>query len=127
MRPSTRGLQPLAALLLLTASAAAAQDEQRVSISEAAKTFRVLPDECGPNRKTGEIVVCGHRNPSAEYRIPPPTRFDPNGPVASVSRERNRLLGPNAGSLGSCSMTGPNGMTGCLNQRVWRDREQKGE
>jgi hypothetical protein len=117
----------LAALLLLAPAEVAAQDEQPRSISEVARTFRVVPDDCGPKRKSDEIVVCGLRDSSDRYRIPPPARFDPKGPVASVSRERNRLLGPNAAGLGSCSTSGPNGMTGCLNQRVWRDREQKGK
>jgi hypothetical protein len=94
---------------------------------ETVARFRVVPDHCGPKRRPDEIVVCGSRDPSAQYRVPPPARFDPDGPVASVSRERNRLLGPTGGGLGSCSTTGPNGMTGCLNQRVWRDREQKGK
>ncbi|HEX8191431.1 MAG TPA: hypothetical protein VF552_00885 [Allosphingosinicella sp.] len=82
------------------------------------------------NRPAGdEIVVCGERESDERYRLPlvRNQRFDPKGNVDSVSRERNRLLGTNAGgTLGSCTNVGPNGMTGCLNQGVWQRREQKG-
>jgi hypothetical protein len=96
---------------------------------------RLLPRPATPpadceNRPSGEeIVVCGERESDERHRLPlvRNRRFDPNGDVDSVSRERNRLLGTNAGgTLGSCTNIGPNGMTGCLNQGVWQRREQRG-
>src|SRR4051812_26949680 len=42
---------------------------------------------CPPGRSAGDIVVCGRRNDGGGYRLPAPDRFDPAGPVDSVSRE----------------------------------------
>ena len=84
---------------------------------------------CRQPQAVDEIVVCGQREPDEQHRLPlvQAERFDPRGPVDSVSRERNDLLGPAGTPLGSCNNVGPGGMTGCLNQRVWRSREQNGE
>jgi hypothetical protein len=96
---------------------------------------RLLPraraaEPCENRPQAGEeIVVCGEQESDERHRLPlvRDRRFDPAGDVDSVSRERNRLLGTNAGgTLGSCNNVGPNGMTGCLNQGVWQRREQKG-
>jgi hypothetical protein len=92
---------------------------------------RVAPSaaECEAARAGEEIVVCGERESDERHRLPMVRdhRFDPQGNVDSVSRERNRLLGTTqGGTLGSCTNVGPNGMTGCLNQGVWQRREQKG-
>src|SRR3954464_9832106 len=57
---------------------------------------------CPPGRSAGDIVVCGRRNDGGGYRLPAPDRFDPAGPVDSVSRERHRLLDVGASGIGSC-------------------------
>ena len=95
----------------------------------APRTATPPPTVCENAPAGEEIVVCGERESDERYRLPlvRNQRFDPNGNVDSVSRERNRLLGTNAGgTLGSCTNVGPNGMTGCHNQGVWQRREQKG-
>lgn len=61
-----------------------------------------------------EILVCGERGRDESYRLPPkPEGFDPWGDAASVSRQRNALIGPGPAGLGSCSTVGPGGWTGC--------------
>ena len=83
--------------------------------------------ECAVGSTSDEVVVCGRRERGEQYRLPlRQDRFDPGGPVASVSRERNSLLEGQGSALGSCTNVGPNGMTGCLNKEVWRRREQYG-
>jgi hypothetical protein len=84
--------------------------------------------DCEDARERDEIVVCGERESDERYRLPlvRDRRFDPRGNVDSVSRERNRLLGPPGGALGACNNIGPNGMTGCLGLGVWQRREQNG-
>ncbi|WP_372915434.1 hypothetical protein [Sandarakinorhabdus sp.] len=70
---------------------------------------------CPPKRRPDEIVVCADREPArSPYRAPLQVLrgFGERG-TASVSAERNRLLGPDAGSLGSCSAMGAGGWTGC--------------
>jgi hypothetical protein len=79
-------------------------------------------------RKTGtdEIIVCG-RNERSPYRLPvAPPGFDPNGDEDSLSRERNALLEPGDGGIGSCSTVGPGGGSGCMAGRWRREREQHG-
>ena len=89
--------------------------------------LRIMPDDCPVGGNSDEIVVCGRRDQDERFRLPlRAERFDPKGPIDSVSRERNRLLGGHGGGLGSCTNIGPNGMTGCLNHNVWARREQFG-
>jgi hypothetical protein len=121
--------QPLPILALAFAGAA---DVQPVGPPAPQPRIVLTPPsaaECRNAAAGEEIVVCGERESDERYRLPlvRNQRFDPNGNVDSVSRERNRLLGTNAGgTLGSCTNVGPNGMTGCLNQGVWQRREQRG-
>ncbi|HEX8642773.1 MAG TPA: hypothetical protein VF702_02540 [Allosphingosinicella sp.] len=86
------------------------------------------PADCNAPKEGDEIVVCGERESDERHRLPlvRDRRFDPRGNVDSVSRERNRLLGPPGGTLGACNNVGPNGMTGCLGLGVWQRREQNG-
>ena len=88
---------------------------------------RIVRD-CARERAEGRIVVCGSDGDSP-FRLPEAVRdpgWNPNGPVPSASRERNKLLEGDSGGLGSCTTVGPNGMNGCHNKGEWRRREQKG-
>ncbi|WP_439545322.1 hypothetical protein [Sandarakinorhabdus sp.] len=70
---------------------------------------------CPPKTRSDEIVVCTNRDPPpSPYRAPIaiPREFGDRG-TASVSAERNRLLGPDAGFVGTCSGIGPSGPFGC--------------
>jgi hypothetical protein len=69
-------------------------------------------------------VVCGERDQS-EFRLPPATGWDPNGPVDSVSRERHRLMEGGESGIHSCSNSGTAGMTGC-ELRAIRQAQQQG-
>jgi hypothetical protein len=116
----------LALLLLGTVQAAAAPVLPPEPATDALLDIeRLVSGRCAGSREQ-EIVVCGRRDEDRRYRLPPQERFDPKGPVASVSRERNRLLEGERGGLGSCSVVGPNGMTGCLEFGVQRKRQQTG-
>jgi hypothetical protein len=68
-----------------------------------------------PKAKPGEIIVCADPDPpKSPYRLPlelPPERGSKNS--ISVSRERNALIEPDAGGIGSCSTAGAAGMSGC--------------
>lgn len=69
-----------------------------------------------PQRKAGEeIVVCTNRDPlPSPYRAPIdlPRSLGERG-TASVSAERNALLGPDTGTIGTCSTWGAGGAFGC--------------
>jgi hypothetical protein len=71
-----------------------------------------------------DITICGRRNGVGGYRLPEPDRFDPAGPVDSVSRERHRLLDVGAAGIGSCSTVGPGGWTGCM-LNDWRSADEQ--
>jgi hypothetical protein len=76
----------------------------------------------------GEVVVCGEREARSPYRIPePPERFDPNGTVQSVSRERHSLYEVGESGLYSCGNVGPGGHTGCDFRRFKQRLEQHGK
>jgi hypothetical protein len=70
------------------------------------------------DKKGDEITVCAPLEPKrSPYRLPL-TSLPPVGErgTESVSAERNRLLGPDAATIGSCSTMGPGGWTGCRHQ-----------
>ena len=74
---------------------------------------------------SNEIVVCGKQERSP-YRLPePPTGFDPDGGIDSVSRERNALFDVDETGIGSCSNVGPGGSFGCTFKRWKHDQQQR--
>lgn len=82
--------------------------------------------DCSRGSEGDEIVVCGRRNDDARYRVPPSVNgFDPDGPMESVSRERNRMLEGGEAGTGSCSTVGAGGWTGCFALAVNRARQQR--
>jgi hypothetical protein len=81
---------------------------------------------CPPRSRPDEIVVCVDRDPPpSPYRVPlpGPRTFGERG-TASVSAERNGLLGPDVGTIGNCSTWGPGGLYGCSFQRFRENRDQ---
>jgi hypothetical protein len=72
-------------------------------------TLPVISRACRADRDPNAITVCGRRDDGAGYRLPEPDRFDPSGPIDSVSRERHRLLDVGAAGIGSCSTVGAGG------------------
>jgi hypothetical protein len=84
----------------------------------------LIATACRPDGDPDDIMVCGRRNQGGGYRLPAPDRFDPAGPIDSVSRERHRLLDVGAVGIDSCSPVGPGGFTGCeLND--WRHADEQ--
>jgi hypothetical protein len=77
----------------------------------AAGTVSLMPPGwsalCPPKTRLDEIVVCADREPAlSPYRAPLPVLRDiGERGTASVSAERNKLLGPDIGTVGTCSGT----------------------
>ncbi len=88
---------------------------------------RVLPKivkDCRKASDRDEITVCGTAERSP-YRLPEmPRRFDPNGDMESVSRERHRLFEVGETGIGSCSNVGPGAPFGCT-FKLWKEEEQQ--
>jgi hypothetical protein len=90
---------------------------------------RITP-RCLPSAAASEeIVVCGSRSEAARQRLPRivSDRFDPNGMVDSVSRERHRMYEVGDSGIGSCSTSGPGGTEGCSWKRFKERLEQHGK
>lgn len=74
---------------------------------------------CPPKTRPDEIVVCADRERAVSpYRalLPVLRSFGERG-TASVSAERNKLLGADMGTIGTCSTWGAGGIFGCNYQR----------
>ena len=116
------------ALAVPFASAAPAWSQTRTQ-ETAAPDGRLMPPivrDCREERARGEIVVCGNREERrSPYELPVINdRFDPNGEMESVSRERHALYEVGDTGIHSCSTVGPGGYTGCDFIRWKGDREQ---
>jgi len=86
------------------------------------RAIRIVP-RCEAEDNSA-IVVCGRRDPD-RYRLPLRDEgFDPNGPLESVARERNRLMEGGETGIGSCSNVGPGGWTGCFAIAVKHRQQQ---
>jgi hypothetical protein len=111
-----------AAALLGVASPAFAQAP---GSAPAASLPSIVPD-CRKERAGGEIVVCGRPDDQrSRFELPVLNdRFDPNGEMESVSRERHSLYEVGDTGIHSCSTVGPGGYTGCDFIRWKGDREQ---
>lgn len=115
------------ALLLALAPAAAiglpADDGRGAGLPE----LRIVPNACPRTGEPDEITVCGRRDRNSRYRLPLlQDGFNPDGPVESVARERERLMEGGETGIDSCSTVGPGGWTGCMLQGIERRRQQEG-
>jgi hypothetical protein len=116
------------ALAVPFASASPAWSQTRTQ-ETAAPDGRLMPPivrDCRDERAQGEIVVCGNREERrSPFELPVLNdRFDPNGEMESVSRERHGLYEVGDTGIHSCSTVGPGGYTGCDFIRWKADREQ---
>ncbi len=111
------------ALLALGGAMPAAAQEAAPAAAEAPR----IVERCG-DKSEEEILVCGDAGAPEPYRLPPQQDevFDPWGGIDSVSRERNKLLGPGPAGNGSCTVVGPGGWTGC-DIAVIKQAEQQGK
>ena len=101
-----------------------------ILLAAATVVIPVIVPRCGDDAAPGEIVVCGRREGTESFRLPPAfrnPRFDPGGTIDSVSRERNRLIDERGGGIASCSPSGPGGMYGCAFRDFKRHLEQYGK
>jgi hypothetical protein len=78
-------------------------------------------EACPKPTSADEVIVCARLPESEVYRIPEPLRKAENR-QSVFSRNRSLLLGDGTGgagnSIGSCSVVGPGGITGCNKRQV---------
>jgi hypothetical protein len=117
-----------AALAALAAAApAAAQDAAAAGPDDVrVNQLIIYGDEACPPSTEEEIVVCARKPEAERYRIPENLRDDPNDPRRnSWSNRAVELSYVGRTGIGSCSPTGPGGMTGCFNQLVSQARAER--
>lgn len=82
---------------------------------------------CPTNTDGDEIVVCERRSASEQFRVPKELREFQVTPQNEAWAQRAQgltdgSLGPNG--IGTCSVVGPGGQTGCFAQSVRADRRE---
>ena len=82
-------------------------------------------DPCPPSTNE-EITVCARKPDAERYRIPEDLRENPNDPVKqSWATRATEMQYVGRSGIGSCSTTGPGGMTGCYNDLVRQARAER--
>lgn len=78
-------------------------------------------EACPKPSSSDEVIVCARLPESEVYRIPERLRKAETR-TSVLTQNRSLLLGDGGGgagnSIGSCSVVGPGGMTGCNNRQV---------
>jgi hypothetical protein len=119
-----------AALLLLMLGAAPAFAQEAPAAAAGPDDVRVnqlvvYGDDPCPESTNEEITVCARKPDAERFRIPEVLRSDPNDPVnQSWANRATEMQYVGRSGIGSCSTTGPGGMTGCYNDLV---RQARGE
>lgn len=74
-------------------------------------------ERCPTNKDGAEIVVCVRRGASEQFRIPKELRefkITPENEAWAVRQQETLAVGTGANSIGSCSVVGPGGQSGCF-------------
>ena len=84
-------------------------------------------ERCPTDREGNEVVVCEHRSAAEQYRVPKELReFQVTPENQSWARQAQGTLAAGTGvnSIGSCSVVGPGGQSGCFLQAARADRAE---
>lgn len=82
-------------------------------------------ERCPTDSEGNEVIVCQRRSASEQFRVPKELReFVVTPENASWARQAQATLaaGEGANSIGSCSVVGPGGQSGCFAQQARNNR-----
>lgn len=82
---------------------------------------------CPTNREGNEVVVCEHRSAAEQYRVPKELRefqITPENQAWAAKAQSTLAAGDGANSIGSCSVVGPGGQSGCFMQNARANRAE---
>ena len=117
-----------AGLAALAAAPAAAQEAAAAPTPDDTKISQLIVygnDPC-PASTEEEIVVCARKPESDRFRIPENLRSNPNDPANETwSQRATELQYVGRSGIGSCSPTGPGGVTGCYEELVRNARAER--
>lgn len=77
--------------------------------------------QCPTDAEGNEVVVCVRRSAEEQFRVPKELReleITPENQAWAVRSQSTLDAGVGASSIGSCSVVGPGGQSGCFAQRV---------
>ena len=115
-------------MLMLGAAPAFAQDSAAAAGPDDVRVNQlvVYGDDPCPESTNEEITVCARKPDAERFRIPEVLRSDPNDPVnQSWANRATEMQYVGRSGIGSCSTTGPGGMTGCYNDLVRQARAER--
>jgi hypothetical protein len=115
------------AVALVVAAPAAAQPSGpgRLPEPKVSELFIYGDDPC-PESTNETITVCYKLKEGDRYRIPENLRSDPNDPANQAWAARATAMEfVGRSGIGSCSTTGPGGMTGCFSDLVHAYRAER--
>lgn len=82
---------------------------------------------CPTDRDGNEVVVCERRSASEQFRVPKELRefqVTPENQAWAAKAQGTLAAGTGANSIGSCSVVGPGGQSGCFLQSSRADRAE---
>lgn len=113
---------------LAAAPAAAQQTAATAPTPDDAKISQLIvygDDPC-PASTEEEIVVCARKPEADRFRIPENLRSNPSDPANETwSQRATELQYVGRTGIGSCSPTGPGGVTGCYEELVRNARAER--
>lgn len=123
-------IEVIAASLLMAGTAALAQTGAPVgppAKEPKISQLIVYGEDACPQSSDDEIIVCARKPERERYRIPENLRSDPNDPKnQSWANKATELQYVGRSGIGSCSTSGPGGMTGCLEQMIRQAYQERG-
>lgn len=84
-------------------------------------------ERCPTNKDGAEVVVCVRRGAEEQFRIPKELRefkVTPENEAWAVKEQATLAEGTGVNSIGSCSVVGPGGQSGCFVQQAKRARAE---
>ena len=82
---------------------------------------------CPTDREGNEVVVCERRSASEQFRVPKELRefqITPENQAWAAKAQGTLAAGTGANSIGSCSVVGPGGQSGCFMQSARANRAE---
>lgn len=85
---------------------------------------------CPTDNAGNEVVVCERRSAAEQFRVPKELRefqITPENQAWAAKAQGTLAEGTGANSIGSCSVVGPGGQSGCFLQQARADRAANNE